>query len=146
MFAVRRDINSRYFRRCLRYIRYALRTRNTYQLVSQLHRMLFEMHCILEFISHFKRFFIRQCFFFLLLFAAILYFYGYFKHLRRHKRGTKPQIDSLYKLVIVFTKAAPLFFIKWSGFIRPPAKFQQSFASPVLEKSRFFLLRRNFRS
>ena len=30
-------------------------------------------------------------------------------------------------------------------FIRPPAKFPQSFASHVLEKSRFFLLRRNFR-
>ena len=30
-------------------------------------------------------------------------------------------------------------------FIRPPAKFRQSFASPVLEKSRFFLLRPNFR-
>ena len=29
-------------------------------------------------------------------------------------------------------------------FIRPPAKFRQSFASPVLKKSRFFLLRRNF--
>ena len=30
-------------------------------------------------------------------------------------------------------------------FIRPPAKFWQFFASPVLEKSRFFLLRPNFR-
>ena len=35
--------------------------------------------------------------------------------------------------------------IKCSGFIGPPAKFRQSFASPVLEKSRFFLVRRNFR-
>ena len=30
-------------------------------------------------------------------------------------------------------------------FIRPPAKFWQSFAHPVLEKSNFFLVRRNFR-
>ena len=29
-------------------------------------------------------------------------------------------------------------------FIRPPAHFGKSFASPVLEKSRFFLLRPNF--
>ena len=56
-----------------------------------------------------------------------------------------PLLQWYNKLVIVFTKADPAFFIKWSGFIRPPAKFRQSFASPVLEKSRFFLLRRNFR-
>ena len=30
-------------------------------------------------------------------------------------------------------------------FIRPPAKFRQSFARPVLGKSRLFLLQRNFR-
>ena len=30
-------------------------------------------------------------------------------------------------------------------FTRPPAKFRQSFARPVLEKSKFFLVRRNFR-
>ena len=40
-----------YVKRCLRDTRHALTTRNTYQLVSQLRRMLFEWHCILQFIS-----------------------------------------------------------------------------------------------
>ena len=40
-----------YFRRCLRDTRVALKTRNTYQLVTQLRRMLFEWHGILQFVS-----------------------------------------------------------------------------------------------
>ena len=60
-----------YSRRCLRDTRFALRTRNTYQLVSQLHRMLFEWHDILQFISQ-SGFSFDRAFSFLLLFSAIL--------------------------------------------------------------------------
>ena len=45
-----------------------------------------------------RRFFIRQCFFF---FHCSLLFYGYSKNLCRHKRGTKPQLDSLYKKIYI---------------------------------------------
>ena len=37
-------------------------------------------------------------------------------------------VKSRFHCSKVFTKPAPAFFIKWSGFIRPPAKFRQSFA------------------
>ena len=40
-----------YCRRCLRDTRYALRTRNTYHLVSQLRRMLLEWYGIPQFFS-----------------------------------------------------------------------------------------------
>ena len=73
-------------RRCLRDTRYALRTRNTYQLVSQLRRMLFEWRGILQFISQ-SGFSFDIAFFF---FHSSLLCYGYSKNLCRHKRGTKP--------------------------------------------------------
>ena len=84
-----------YFRRCLRDTRVALKTRNTYQLVTQLRRMLFEWHGILQFVSQ-SGFSFDSAFFF---FHCSLLFYGYSKNFRRHKRGTKPQIDSLYKKI-----------------------------------------------
>ena len=63
-----------YFRRCLRGTRYALRTRNSYQLVSHLRRMLFEWHCILQFISQ-RGFSFDSAFFSLSLFTAILWLF-----------------------------------------------------------------------
>ena len=56
--------------------------------------MLFVWQGILQFISQSGFSFDSVCFFF---FYCSLLFYGYSKNLWRHKRGTKPQIDSLYK-------------------------------------------------
>ena len=80
-----------HFRRWLRGTWYALRTRNTYLLVSQLRRMFFEWQGILQFISQrgfsfdsvsFSSFTVHCCF------MAIL---------KADKRRTKSQIASLYK-------------------------------------------------
>ena len=68
---------------CLRGMLYALRTRNTYSLAILLRRMLFEWQDI------------SPVFFFSL--HCSLLSYGYSKILCRHKRGTKPKLDSLHK-------------------------------------------------
>ena len=65
------------------------RTSNTYLLVNQNVVRVAGYSAVYS-----KRFFIRQCFFF---FHCLLLFYGYSKNHCRHKRVTKPQIDSLYK-------------------------------------------------
>ena len=56
--------------------------------------MLFEWQGILQFISQ-SGFSFDSAFFF--FFHCSLLFYGYSKNLCRHKRGTKPQIESSYK-------------------------------------------------
>ena len=113
-----------YFRRCLRGTRYVLRTRTTYQLVSQLSRMLFDWQGILQFNSQNGStvFFVL---FFCLCFHCSLLFSGYSKNLCGQKRRTKPQVDSLCKNLHCYNLKSLIFKHSLLSYI--PSKIRHNF-------------------